>query len=165
MGRVSRQPLQIKITPKFWPPSGLIVSKKLLMANFVNRGTVNLVQVVDGTLKINDKITSLATTENYTVRSLNLLSPVELPIKALYPGQVGVMTCNMRSMDEAIIGDTFHLTGAPVDSLMTVSRPKPMVFAGIYPIDQSNFNRKNFSMTKLLNKLIFYFLHRNENSD
>ena len=115
------------------------------------RGTVNLVQVVDGSLKLNDKITSLTTNENYTIRSLNLLSPAELPIKALYAGQVGIMTCNMRSMSEAIIGDTFHLTGAPSESLMTVTRPKPMVFAGIYPIDQSNFNSKTHIFTYLKN--------------
>ena len=116
------------------------------------RGTVNLVQVVDGSLKLNDKVTSLTTNETYTIRSLNLLSPAELPTRALYAGQVGIMTCNMRSMKEAIIGDTFHLTGAPVESLMTVNRPKPMVFAGIYPIDQSNFNRKNFPLIKLFKR-------------
>ena len=59
-------------------------------------------------------------------------------MQSAYEGQVAVMTCNMRSPREAIIGDTFHLKDAPVEPLMVVERPKPMVFAGIYPLDQSD---------------------------
>ncbi len=108
------------------------------------RGTVNLVQVIDGTLKVGDVITSMATSETYTIRTLGSLRPDEVPINAAYPGQVAVMTCNMKSAREAIIGDTFHLKDKPVESLLTLERPKPMVFAGIYPMDASELtNLKN----------------------
>lgn len=113
------------------------------------RGTVNLVQVVDGTLKLGDNITSLATQEQYLVRSLGLLSPSEIPVKALYAGQVGIMTCNMKSMHDAIIGDTFHLKDQTVEAVMSVQRPKPMVFAGLYPIDQSNFPKMKSAIEKV----------------
>ena len=45
------------------------------------------------------------------------------------------MTCNMRSTQEAIIGDTFHKKDQPVEPLMEVEKPKPMVYAGFYPMD------------------------------
>lgn len=45
------------------------------------------------------------------------------------------MTCNMRSTKEAIIGDTFFLKDRPVEPLMEVTKPKPMVYAGFYPLD------------------------------
>ena len=113
------------------------------------RGTVNLVQVVDGTLKVGDNITSLATQEQYQVRSLGVLSPSEISVKALYAGQVGIMTCNMKSMHDAIIGDTFHLKDQAVEAVMSVQRPKPMVFAGLYPIDQSNFPKMKSAIAKV----------------
>ncbi len=47
------------------------------------------------------------------------------------------MTCNMRSTKEAIIGDTFFLKDQPVEPLMEVTKPKPMVYAGFYPLDPS----------------------------
>ena len=113
------------------------------------RGTVNLVQVIDGTLKLQDTITSMSLSQDFVVRTLSLLSPHEVPIQALYPGQVGTMTCNMKSPKDAIIGDTFHLKDHPVDSLMSVKRPKPMVFAGIYPIEQSNFSKMKGAIEKV----------------
>ena len=45
------------------------------------------------------------------------------------------MTCNMRSTTEAIIGDTFFFKDKPQEPLMEVTKPKPMVYAGFYPMD------------------------------
>lgn len=113
------------------------------------RGAVNLVQVIDGVLKTNDVITSSSTGQAYTIRTLGLLTPEEQPIKSVYPGQVAVFTCNMRSTRDAIIGDTFHLKDSPVEPLMTVNRPKPMVFAGIYPLEQSSLKDLKNALDKV----------------
>ena len=72
-----------------------------------------------------------------------------LSLKAAYKGQIAVMTCNMRSPREAIIGDTFHIKDAPVEPLMVVKRPKPMVFAGIFPLDQSDLNKLKNALEKV----------------
>ena len=57
-----------------------------------------------------------------------------------YAGQVGALKCNMKSSQEAHIGDTFHLKDSPVDEpLPGFKIAKPMVFAGVYPMDQSQF--------------------------
>lgn len=91
----------------------------------------------------------MSTGQTYTVRTLGLLTPHEVPITAVYPGQVAVMSCSMRSAREAVIGDTFHAKGIPVEPLMSISRPKPMVFAGIYPIDQSNLKDMKNALDKV----------------
>ena len=72
------------------------------------RGTVNLVQVVDGTLKVGDEVTSAKTGATYSVKTLGILTPQERSVGLLSPGQIGVMTCNMKSPRDAIIGDTFY---------------------------------------------------------
>ena len=64
------------------------------------KGAVNLVQVIDGSLKINSSVTSVKTGKNYSVKTLGLVTPYEIPAKSLSPGQVGIMTCNMRSTNE-----------------------------------------------------------------
>ena len=97
------------------------------------KGAVNLVQVFDGVLKINQNVTSKSTGKTYTVKSLGILTPFEEPVREIYPGQVGFFTCNMRSTSDAVIGDTFHLKDSPVEPIMEVVSPKPMVFAGIFP--------------------------------
>ena len=62
------------------------------------------------------------------------------------------MTCNMKTPKDAIIGDTFHRKDEPVEPLMNVSRPKPMVFAGIYPIDQTDPSKMRLKPKHLIRK-------------
>ena len=102
------------------------------------RGTVNLVQVVDGRLQVHEEITSMATGLTYPVKTLGLLTPEERPVRVLYPGQIGVMTCNMKTPKDAIIGDTYFHPKQPVEAIVKVRRPTPMVFAGIYPMDSAD---------------------------
>lgn len=55
----------------------------------------------------------------------------------------------MRSSKEAFIGDTLHIKNTIVEPLLGFKSPKPMVFAGIYPIDQSQFDRMRLAIEKL----------------
>lgn len=54
-----------------------------------------------------------------------------------FAGQIGCISCNMRSSKEAFIGDTLHLKNQSVEPLLGFQAPKPMVFSGVYPIDRS----------------------------
>lgn len=65
-----------------------------------------------------------------------------------FAGQVGAISCNMKSK-EAYIGETLHLRHHPVDSLEGFKPPKPMVFAGVYPMDQSQFTSLQAAIAKL----------------
>ena len=72
------------------------------------QGTINLVQVVDGTLTAKDTVVSFATSKEYKVKEVGLMTPSPFPSPALFPGQVGYMMSNMKTAKEAIIGDTFY---------------------------------------------------------
>lgn len=64
-------------------------------------------------------------------------------------GQIGLVCCNMRSSKEANIGDTIHQTGQPVQPLPGFKPSKPMVFAGVYPCDQTQHVNLRNAIEKL----------------
>lgn len=65
-------------------------------------------------------------------------------------GQVGLISCNMRSSKEAHVGDTLCLTDKPVTPLEGFKPARPMVFAGIYPMDQSQHVNLRSAIEKLV---------------
>ena len=135
------------------PPSPKNIGKQclLLQDSWYDqfRGTVNLVQVVDGKLEIGNEVTSAVTGLTHTIKTLGILTPAEKPIKILSPGQIGVMTCSMKSPRDAIIGDTYFKKSDPVEPLVQVKRPKPMVFAGVYPFDAGEHPKLKSAIEKV----------------
>jgi translation elongation factor EF-4 len=65
-------------------------------------------------------------------------------------GQVGYLTCNMRSTKEAHIGDTLHHKNQSVSVLPNFKPANPMVFAGVYPMDQSQHVALRDAIEKLV---------------
>lgn len=113
------------------------------------RGALNLIYVRDGSVHVGESITSHLTGKTYEVRSLSVLHPDEWPVDRLVAGQVGLVGCNMRQSREAIIGDTWHLRGAPVEPMSGFKPQQPMVFAGVYPVDQSQHVALRSAIDKL----------------
>lgn len=66
-----------------------------------------------------------------------------------FAGQIGCISCNMRSSKEALIGDTIHLKNIVTEPLIGFKSPKPMVFSGVYPNDQSQFDDMRTAIEKL----------------
>lgn len=114
------------------------------------RGALNLVCVKDGQLSVGDEITSHLTKKTYEIKSLSILNPEETSINRLVAGQVGLIGCSMRNSKEAIIGDTIHLKNKTVEPLTGFKPQQPMVFAGVYPSDQS----QHVSLRAAIDKLI-----------
>nr|XP_050862392.1 translation factor GUF1 homolog, mitochondrial isoform X1 [Vespula vulgaris] len=114
------------------------------------KGAVSLIYVKDGSLSVGEHITSFASKKSYEIKEVALLRPEEEPVKTLFAGEVGSIKCNMRSSKEAHIGDTLYKKGHPVESLGGFTAIKPMVFAGVYPMDQSHF----LSLQSAIDKLI-----------
>lgn len=114
------------------------------------RGALNLVYVKDGHLNVGDEITSHLTKKTYDIRSLSILKPEESTVDQLVAGQVGLIGCNMRNSKEAIIGDTLHLKNKVVEPLTGFKPQQPMVFAGIYPSDQSQHVALRAAIDKLI---------------
>nr|XP_044986354.1 translation factor GUF1, mitochondrial isoform X4 [Jaculus jaculus] len=66
-----------------------------------------------------------------------------------YAGQVGYLIAGMKDVTEAQVGDTLYLQSHPVEPLPGFKSAKPMVFAGVYPVDQSEYNNLKSAIEKL----------------
>ncbi|XP_011173386.1 translation factor GUF1 homolog, mitochondrial [Solenopsis invicta] len=113
-----------------------------------HKGAISLIYVKDGAVSVGKQISSAYMKKSYEVRNIFLLRPHAENVKTIFAGQVGAIACNMKSK-EAHIGDTVHLRHQPVDSLEGFKPPKPMVFAGVYPMDQSQFASLQAAIDKL----------------
>uniref|UniRef100_A0A674MYT2 GTP binding elongation factor GUF1 n=1 Tax=Takifugu rubripes TaxID=31033 RepID=A0A674MYT2_TAKRU len=103
------------------------------------RGVVTNVALFGGQVKKGDRIVSAHHSKTYEVNELGLLRPDEHPTQRLYAGQVGYIIAGMKDVKEAQIGDTLHLQDQPVEALPGFKPAKAMVFAGMYPMDQSEY--------------------------
>ncbi|KAG8303117.1 Translation factor guf1 mitochondrial, partial [Homalodisca vitripennis] len=114
-----------------------------------NRSAVALVYIHDGVVQPGDEVSSHHSKRHYIVKSVGVLKPHEQTTSRLVGGQVGYVVCNMRSVSEAHIGDTLHAKGCKVEPLGGISPAQPMVYAGVYPMDQS----QHVSMRSAIEKL------------
>lgn len=113
------------------------------------RGVVCLIEVMDGIIRKGDRISSANTGLTYEVLDIGLMYPAPYPMPALYAGQVGFVICGMKTVKEARIGDTFFHPKYPVEALPGFKPAKSMVFAGIYPVDVSDFEEVRDAIEKL----------------
>uniref|UniRef100_A0A452SQF9 GTP binding elongation factor GUF1 n=1 Tax=Ursus americanus TaxID=9643 RepID=A0A452SQF9_URSAM len=113
------------------------------------RGVIANVALFDGVVSKGDKIVSAHTKKIYEVNEVGVLNPNEQPTHKLYAGQVGYLIAGMKDVTEAQIGDTLYLHKQPVEPLPGFKSAKPMVFAGMYPIDQSEYNNLKSAVEKL----------------
>jgi GTP-binding protein LepA len=133
------------------------------------RGAVVMVRVVDGTLKKGDKIRFLAAGTDHEVTELGCFQPFATAIEEIGPGEVGFVAANVKSVHDVKLGDTVthavsapgrgpHHLGPTTDPLPGFKDVKPMVFAGVYPIDGADYPVLRDAMEKLhLNDAAFSF--------
>ncbi|KAJ6525683.1 P-loop containing nucleoside triphosphate hydrolase protein [Mycena capillaripes] len=151
-GRGVDQVLQA-IIDRIPPPSGNVKGplKAFLFDSMYDRyrGVISLVAVQDGILKKGDRIASCHTKKKYEITDIGIMNPEEIPVTGLHPGQVGYIACNMKESSEAHIGDTLYRVGAAVDPMPGFKPAKAMVYAGIFPIDTSDFPKLEESIKRL----------------
>ncbi|XP_017869949.1 PREDICTED: translation factor waclaw, mitochondrial [Drosophila arizonae] len=114
------------------------------------RGALNLIYVLNGQLNVGQEIQSLATKKMYPVKSLSVLRPAESAVESLLAGQVGLVGCNMRNSKESIIGDTIHLKHQTAEAAGSYRPQQPIVFAGVFPVDQS----KHVALRSAIDKMV-----------
>lgn len=145
--------LLLEIVKKIKPPIGDENGplKALLFDSWYDeyRGVICLIEVVDGTIRKNDRIVSAHTGQIYEVLDIGLMYPSPYSTDALYTGQVGFLIAGMKTVKEARVGDTFFHHGRPVKALPGFKPAKSMVFAGIYPVDTSEFDSVRDAIEKL----------------
>ncbi len=114
------------------------------------RGVICLIAVHDGEIKKGDKVHLAQADISYDVLEIGLMYPEPTPTGALYAGQVGYLITGMKTVKEARIGDTIYHTKKPVKPFPGFKPAKPMVFAGIYPVDTNEFQHLQEAIEKLI---------------
>lgn len=114
------------------------------------RGVVALVRVFNGELREKDKIFFMATGKTYEVEELGKLLLKRLRTKKLSTGEVGYLICGAKNIRDLKVGDTITLAQNPAEKPLAGYRQvKPMVYAGIYPVETKNFEDLRNALEKL----------------
>ena len=113
-------------------------------------GVVSLVRIVDGEIKVGDKIRVMSSSRDFIVDQLGIFTPKRNPKKILSTGEVGYVVAGIKEIDGAPVGDTLTLAKAPADeSLPGFQTIKPRVFSGLFPIDSADYESFREALAKL----------------
>src|SRR5579862_422617 len=123
------------------------------------RGVVVLARVVQGTLALGMKIRLMSNDQVYTVEELGIRTPKPVRVETLHAGEVGYVIANIKRVTDTRIGDTMTEHDRPAsEPLPGFEEIKPMVFAGLYPVDASAYELLRDALEKLrLNDSSFFF--------
>jgi GTP-binding protein LepA len=123
------------------------------------RGVVILARVIDGSLRPGLKIRLMATGQDFEVEQLGVFTPKSVPVDSLGVGEAGFLVANIKNVADAKIGDTITETGRPTGTPFPGFKElKPMVFAGLYPVEASQYPELREALEKLrLNDASFFF--------
>ncbi len=123
------------------------------------RGVVILTRVIDGVMRPGQKIRLMVTGQDYEIEQLGVFSPKPVPVESLGVGEAGFMTANIKNVADAKIGDTITEIGRPTATPFPGFKElKPMVFAGLYPVEGSKYAELREALEKLrLNDASFFF--------
>ncbi len=126
--------------------------RALLFDSWYNeyKGVVCLIAVVDGEIRTGDMIQLAQSSAVYEVLELGIMYPNETPHDALFAGQVGYLITGMKTVREARVGDTVHRFRQTITPFPGFKPAKPMVFAGIYPVDSTDFELLRDAIEKML---------------
>jgi GTP-binding protein LepA len=123
------------------------------------RGVVILTKVIDGVMRPGQKIRLMVTGHDYEVEQLGVFSPKPVPVQSLGVGEAGFMVANIKNVADAKIGDTITEIARPTATPFPGFKElKPMVFAGLYPVEGSKYGELREALEKLrLNDASFFF--------
>ena len=114
------------------------------------RGVMVYIRVVSGEISKKQLIRFMATEKTFEVGEVGIFGPDETPVEILRPGEVGYFVANIKNTSDVKVGDTvtMHKFPAP-DALPGFKTIAPVVFAGIYPVDSSDFEALRDALYKL----------------
>ncbi len=113
-------------------------------------GTVSLVRVKEGTLSTKSRVLMMSTGKNYSLEEIGRFTPKRSPSKELIAGEVGYVVAGIKDIKAARVGDTITDSAKPTtESLQGFKTEKPAVFAGLYPINNADFEAFRDALEKL----------------
>lgn len=114
------------------------------------RGVIALVRVVDGRIRIKDKIKMLATEGEFEVVELGVNTPKELKKQELVSGEVGYIAASIKDINLVRVGDTVTVVGnEALEPLEGYQPMKPMVYSGLFPVEPNKFPALREALEKL----------------
>ncbi|MGH9446669.1 MAG: translation elongation factor 4, partial [Terriglobia bacterium] len=122
------------------------------------RGVIVLARVVDGVLAVGARLRLWSNHQAYTVEDLGVLTPKPIPVTQLRAGEVGYIAANIKQVLDTRIGDTITDDHRPAaEPLPGFEDIKPMVFAGLYPVEATEYENLRDALEKLrLNDSSFF---------
>jgi GTP-binding protein LepA len=123
------------------------------------RGVVIVIRVIDGVLRPKTKVRLMAMKQDYEVLELGVFSPKATPVDELGVGEVGFVVANIKVVADAKIGDTVTELARPTtEPFPGFKELKPMVFAGLYPVESHQYAELREALEKLrLNDASFFY--------
>ena len=112
-------------------------------------GTLCFFKVIDGNIKLGDKIKFMASAKEYEITELGYLNPRRVPVKELKTGDVGYMGCSIKEVTR-FVGDTITtVENGANEALGGYKEALPMVFSGMYPVDNDQYQDLKEALEKL----------------
>jgi GTP-binding protein LepA len=114
------------------------------------RGIIAYFRVLDGSIKKGDKVKFMSNNSEYIAEEVGVLKLLPEPRTQVFAGDVGYIISGIKEAREVKVGDTItHIDRPTLESIKGFEEVKPMVFAGIYPVDTEDFEELRESMYKL----------------
>ncbi|MDP4104228.1 MAG: translation elongation factor 4 [Bacillota bacterium] len=114
------------------------------------RGVVAYIRVAEGTVKVGDKIKMMATGKEFEVNEVGVFTPKVDLRDELTVGDVGFLTASIKNVGDTRVGDTItNARNGATEPLPGYRKMNPMVYCGLYPIDNSRFNDLREALEKL----------------
>ena len=114
------------------------------------RGVISSIRVMEGVVKAGDRIKMMATGKEFEVTEVGINTPKQLPIEELTVGDVGYIIASIKNVDDSRVGDTITHADRPADApLKGYKKMNPMVYCGLFPIDNKDYNDLREALEKL----------------
>ena len=116
----------------------------------VYRGAVAYIRVVDGVVKVGDGITMMSSGREFEVTQLGVFRPHMVSVEELGAGEVGCLLASLKDVKDTRVGDTITHTRRPAaEPLPGYRAARPMVYAGLYPVNNEDFEALRTALEKL----------------
>ncbi|AAP28253.1 elongation factor 4 [Bacillus anthracis] len=114
------------------------------------RGVIAYIRVVNGTVKVGDKVRMMATGKEFEVTEVGVFTPKTTQRDELTVGDVGFLAASIKNVGDTRVGDTItHAKRPAAEPLAGYRKLNPMVFCGLYPIDSARYNDLRDALEKL----------------
>jgi GTP-binding protein LepA len=114
------------------------------------KGVICYIRVLEGRIKASETLRMMSTKVDIKPIEVGIFSPTMKPVEMLSAGEVGYVATGLKTVHDARVGDTITLVANPAaEPLPGYRHPKPMVFAGVYPVDADDYGSLRDALEKL----------------